>query len=126
MERPSVRRSQNGSARAPGAGSAVGTDTSPESVPVQPRPPSSVPVTNRIKVAVVDPHPLYRQGLVNAMAGSRLVVVAEGGAAEDAERVVQRSKPDVLLLDISVSGDGMGAAQEAMRARASLKVVVLT
>jgi DNA-binding NarL/FixJ family response regulator len=87
---------------------------------------SSATVTDRIRVAVVDAHPLYRHGLVNALAGSRLVVVAEGGTAEDAHRAVQKGRPDVLLLDITVPGDGMGAAQEALRLRSNLKVVVLT
>jgi two-component system, NarL family, nitrate/nitrite response regulator NarL len=85
-----------------------------------------VAVTDRIRVAVVDAHPLYRHGLVNALAGSRLVVVAEGGAAEDAHRTVRKGRPDVLLLDITVPGDGMRAAQDALRLRPNLKVVVLT
>jgi two-component system nitrate/nitrite response regulator NarL len=83
-------------------------------------------VADRIKVAVVDAHPLYRQGLANAVSGSRLVVVAEGGSAEDALPVVQRGKPDVLLIDIGVPGDGMGAAQGLLRGRPNLKVVILT
>ena len=97
-----------------------------EPIRARPRAPPSALVADRIKVAVVDAHPLYRHGLVNALAGSRLVVVAEGGTAEDAQRAVQKGKPDVLLLDIAVPGDGMGAAQEALRLRANLKVVVLT
>lgn len=83
-------------------------------------------MADRIKLAVVDAHPLYRHGLVNALVGSRLVVVAEGETAEDALRAVQKGKPDVLLLDIAVPGNVMVAAQEIMRLRASLKVVVLT
>jgi DNA-binding NarL/FixJ family response regulator len=83
-------------------------------------------VTDRIKLAVVDAHPLYRQGLANAVAGSRLVVVAEGGTAADAHRAVQKGKPDILLLDIAVPGDGLGAAADILRLRPGLKVVVLT
>jgi two-component system, NarL family, nitrate/nitrite response regulator NarL len=107
-------------------GPAGSTNAAAQSARPRPRPPSPAAAGDRIKVAVVDAHPLYRHGLVNAMAGSRLVVVAEGETAEDAQRAVQKGKPDVLLLDIAVPGDGMGAAQEALRLRASLKVVVLT
>jgi DNA-binding NarL/FixJ family response regulator len=83
-------------------------------------------VADRIKVAVVDAHPLYRLGLSNAMAGSRLVPVAEGATADDADEVVDSGEPDVLLLDVEVPGDGMAAAEKVLRARPDVKVVVLT
>jgi two-component system, NarL family, nitrate/nitrite response regulator NarL len=83
-------------------------------------------VADRVKVAVVDAQPLYRQGLANALGGSRLVLVAEGETAADVHAAVQKGKPDVLLLDIGVPGDGMGAAANILRARPGLKVVILT
>jgi len=83
-------------------------------------------VPDRIKIAVVDSHPLYRQGLANAVAGSRLLVVAEGGTADEAHHAVQRGKPDILLLDIGVPGDGISAAEDILRLRPNLKIVVLT
>jgi DNA-binding NarL/FixJ family response regulator len=83
-------------------------------------------VADRIKVAVVDAQPLYRQGLANALAGSRLTLVAEGATAGDAYRAIEHGNPDVLLLDILMPGDGMGAAEELLRERPGLKVVVLT
>ena len=126
MERPSAPRSQNGSSRAGGTSTASSTDSAAESVRGRSRPASAGAIGDRIKVAVVDPHPLYRQGLVNAMAGSRLVVVAEGGTADEAPRTVLKGKPDVLLLDIAVPGDGVGIAGEVLRLRPSLKVIVLT
>src|SRR5262245_5799832 len=126
MERPSAPRSQNGASRAAGMGSAGGMDsTSGEAGRTRSRPLSSATVADRIKVAVVDAHPLYRHGLANAVAGSRVVVVAEGGTAEDARRAVQKGKPDILLMDTAVPGDGMGAAQAILRLRSGLKVVVL-
>ena len=75
-----------------------------EPVRTRSRPPSPATVADRIKVAVVDAHPLYRHGLANAVAGSRLVVVAEGGTADDAHRAVQKGKPDILLMDIGRAG----------------------
>ncbi len=83
-------------------------------------------VADRIKVAVVDAHPLYRQGLSNALAGSSLVPVAEGATADDAHEVVVCGNPDVLLLDVEVPGDGMGAVEEVLRTRPGIKVVILT
>jgi DNA-binding NarL/FixJ family response regulator len=83
-------------------------------------------VAERINVAVIDGHPLFRQGLANAVLGSRLVVVAEGATADDARRAVQKGKPDILVLDIGVAGDGIGAAEDILRARPGMKVVILT
>jgi DNA-binding NarL/FixJ family response regulator len=83
-------------------------------------------MAERINVAVIDGHPLFRQGLANAVLGSRLVVVAEGATADDARRAVQKGKPDILLLDIGVAGDGIGAAEDVLRARPTVKVVILT
>ena len=54
------------------------------------------------------------------------MVVAEGGTADEAHLAVERAKPDVLLLDIGVPGDGMAAAGEILRMRPNMKVVVLT
>src|SRR5262245_21633165 len=126
MERPSAPRLQNGAARTAGTGYAGGTDSAAgERVRARSRWLSSATVADRSKVAVVDAHPLYRHGLANALAGSRLVVVAEGGTAEDAHRAVQKGRPDILLMDIAVPGDSMGAAREVLRLRSSLKVVVL-
>jgi two-component system, NarL family, nitrate/nitrite response regulator NarL len=87
---------------------------------------AGIPVADRIKVAVIDAHPLYRQGLSNVLAGSRLVPVAEGATADDAHGVVQSGNPDVLLLDVEVPGDGLGAVEEVLRARPGVKVVILT
>jgi DNA-binding NarL/FixJ family response regulator len=83
-------------------------------------------VADRIKVAVVDAHPLYRQGLANALAGSGLALVTEGATADDAHPAVKTGNPDVLLLDIRVPGDGMAAAEDVLRTRPGLKVVILT
>jgi DNA-binding NarL/FixJ family response regulator len=126
MEPPSVSRLQNGASRAAGADRVANTCTAAGEA-LRTRSPSPVTAADRIKVAVIDAHPLYRHGLVNALAGSRLVVVAEGGTAEDAHRAVRKRKPDVLLIDIgAVPGNVMGTVQEALQLRSNLKVVVLT
>ena len=126
MERPSALRSQNAS-RSAGAGSAGGADPAAgDPVRGRSRPQPPAVTADRIRVAVIDAHPLYRCGLASALAGSRLVVIAEGGTAEDAHRAVQKGKPDVLLIDMAVPGDGIGTIQEIMRQHSSMKVVVLT
>lgn len=83
-------------------------------------------MADRIRVAVVDAHPLFRQGLAKAIGGSNLVMVAEGGTADDAHRAVHTREPDILLLDITVPGDGRRVALDVLRSGSNLKVIFLT
>lgn len=83
-------------------------------------------MADRIRVAVIDSHPLFRKGLVETISGRQMVVVAEGETADDARRIVHESSPDILIIDISISGDGIAGAEKALRLRPGLKVIVLT
>jgi len=80
----------------------------------------------RVRVAVVDGQPIFRKGLIGTIASPTVTVVAEGETADDVLRVVKQSKPDVLILDISISGNGLEAAESALHIRPNLKVVVVT
>jgi two-component system, NarL family, nitrate/nitrite response regulator NarL len=55
----------------------------------------------RIRLGVVDQHPLFRAGVTHtlAMAGD-CEVVAEGAGQEDAMRIAAEHAPDLLLLDL--------------------------
>jgi DNA-binding NarL/FixJ family response regulator len=77
------------------------------------------------RVAVVDDHPLYREGVVSALSAHKgLEVVAEAETADEAARLVATLAPDLLLLDLSIPGGGL----EVLRAIAgrSTRVLVLT
>jgi two-component system, NarL family, nitrate/nitrite response regulator NarL len=82
-------------------------------------------MANSIRIAVVDAQPLFRKGLVDTIGGPRRVVVAEGERAEDVGRIVRQSKPDMLILDISMSG-GITAVETALRTLPDLKIVIVT
>lgn len=81
---------------------------------------------NRIRIAVVDGQPIFRIGLVDAISSRKLAVIAEGETADDLRRIVQESKPDIVIFDPGISGDSIVVAERAQRARPALKVVVLT
>src|SRR5467141_1429713 len=53
-------------------------------------------------------------------------VVAEGATAADALRVAQELRPDVMLLDISLPGDGLDAAASIARTSPGVRTVMLT
>jgi DNA-binding NarL/FixJ family response regulator len=63
-----------------------------------------------IKIAIVDDHDLFREGLKEIIqANDDLVVVGEAGDSETAVAVVADRLPDVVLLDIEIPGDEVTA-----------------
>ena len=82
---------------------------------------------SRISVAVVDDHPLYRQGVVQSFRSSdRFDVLGEGATASDAISLVAANEPDLLLLDLQLPGGGLEAAETILAARGSTRIVVLS
>ena len=80
-----------------------------------------------IRLAVVDDHPLFREGVARSLLEiGGFEIVAEGGSAEDAQRIATESRPDILLLDLSMPGGGLQAVVETLRHRPDQKIVVLT
>ncbi len=62
-------------------------------------------MAKRVGFLVVDDHPLFRQGLV-ALIGSEpdYVVEAEVGSVQEALSFLEKEIPDIILVDISLSG----------------------
>ena len=82
---------------------------------------------NRIQVAIVDDHPLFREGVINTLAASpNIDVVGQGETAEDAIRLAGDLLPDILLLDISMKGGGINAARDISAVFPVVKIVMLT
>jgi two-component system, NarL family, nitrate/nitrite response regulator NarL len=82
---------------------------------------------NVIRVAVVDDHPLFREGVVHMLKSvDGIEVVAEGATAADAVRIAQERSPNVMLLDINMAGGGIEAAQNVARANPDTQVIMLT
>ncbi len=82
---------------------------------------------NVIRVAVVDDHPLFREGVVHMLKGvDGIEVVAEGATAADAVRIAQERAPNVMLLDVSIAGGGIEAARNVACASPDTQVIMLT
>src|SRR5215470_2507425 len=81
----------------------------------------------RIRIAVVDDHPLFRAGVVFTLQSAPdMEVVAEGATAQEAVEIGRRHGPDVMLLDVSMPGGGIEAASEIRLHCPMVKAVMLT
>ena len=80
-----------------------------------------------IRIAVVDDHPLYREGVVSSINTQEdMRVIAQGENAADALNISKQELPDIILLDIQMPGGGLVAAEEIASACPVTKTVMLT
>jgi DNA-binding NarL/FixJ family response regulator len=84
-------------------------------------------VSDSIQVVIVDDHPLFREGVVTALNSQPDIrVAAEGDTAADAVALATELLPDVLLLDISLPGNGLQAVSSISAACPITRIVMLT
>ena len=84
-------------------------------------------MSEKIRIVVVDDHPLFRQGVVSIVSEeSDMEVVADCSTADEAIETAKRELPDVLLLDISLPGGGIDAASVISDACPVTKIIMLT
>jgi DNA-binding NarL/FixJ family response regulator len=84
-------------------------------------------MTGRIQVAIVDDHPLFREGVANTLASCPDIdVVGQGSSAEDAVNLARDLLPDMLLLDVSMQGGGVNAVRAIADSDTAVKIVMLT
>ncbi|MEU0630873.1 response regulator transcription factor, partial [Streptomyces sp. NPDC005989] len=86
------------------------------------------PSPQPIRLVVVDDDPLVRAGLALMLGGADdIEIVGEGADGTEAEELVGRLRPDVMLMDIRMPGmDGL-TATEALRSRPGApQIIVLT
>ncbi len=84
-------------------------------------------MSDLITVAIVDDHPLMREGVAYALTQSgRFSIIAMGGKAADAVRIAQDFLPEVMLLDINMPGGGIEAARQINVQCPIVKMAMLT
>ena len=84
-------------------------------------------MSEKIGVVVIDPHPLFRQGIIQTIVHSgRLRLVAEGATIGDARRAARELRPDVLVIDIGHADGGIEGVEELGHSAPGCKLVVLT
>jgi DNA-binding NarL/FixJ family response regulator len=77
-------------------------------------------------VVIADDHPVIRLGVRKALTRGGFDVVAEAASRDGAVNAVQRKRPDLCLLDISMPGGGLQAAEKLAELAPQTRVVMLT
>jgi DNA-binding NarL/FixJ family response regulator len=78
------------------------------------------------RVLVVDEHPVSRAGLSSLLRAAGLAVVGEAHGAEPGAAMVQRVRPDVIIVDLGVPGpSGLDAIRRIVSSAPRSGVVVL-
>ncbi|MQB41729.1 response regulator transcription factor [Rhizobium sp. ICMP 5592] len=84
-------------------------------------------MTTAISLAVIDDHPLFREGVVRSLVEiGGFSIVGEGSTRDDAVRIAAEARPDVLLMDISMPGGGLEAIPLILEHVPDQKIVMLT
>ncbi len=85
-------------------------------------------MTDVIRVVLADDHPIYRDGLARTLGDAAgITVVGMAADGEEAAEVVARTRPDVVLLDVSMpKGGGIAALTRIMQMDPAPRVAMLT
>lgn len=80
-----------------------------------------------IRLVIVDDHALFRSGLVSLIQSMQgFQVVGEAGNGREALEVVERVKPDVVLMDVNMPVMGGVEAVQAMKEKLDCRILMLT
>lgn len=84
--------------------------------------------TEKIKVMIVDDHPIMRIGVASIVnARSDMSVVAQTGSGEESVTLFQKHKPDITLMDLRLPGmSGVDAIRAIRKLHSQSRFVVLT
>jgi DNA-binding NarL/FixJ family response regulator len=85
-------------------------------------------MAKKIKVMIVDDHPVFRQGLRNVLASHEdLDIIGEAADGEEAVERAQALLPDVVVMDINLpSMNGLQATRELKAHCPEINVIMLT
>jgi DNA-binding NarL/FixJ family response regulator len=83
---------------------------------------------SKIKIAIADDYKIFREGLkVGLSADENFEVVMEADNGEDLLRYLEKTTPDVILMDLKMPlMDGMEATKEVRKKYPSIKVLVVS
>lgn len=83
---------------------------------------------DKIRLLIIDDHPMMREALITALADEKdMVVVGEAGDGIEGIRLVDECRPDVILMDLLMPGmDGLEAMARMIRTNPDARILVVT
>ena len=83
---------------------------------------------NKIRILIVDDHPLMREAVQTALAGEPdLDVIGEAVDGADGVRLFKESRPDVIIMDLLMPGtDGLEAISQIREVDPQAKILAFT
>jgi len=81
-----------------------------------------------IRLIIADDHELVREGIRHFLEAKQdLTVLAEASSGEEAIRLTQQHKPDIILMDLRMKGmDGVEATTQIRKLNLDVKIIILT
>lgn len=82
----------------------------------------------KITLLIVDDHPLFRQGVVEALSlEPDMLVVAESATGDEALELIRTRKPAIAVLDVNLPGmNGQQITHQVTHDRLSTRIILLT
>ncbi len=83
---------------------------------------------NKIRILIVDDHPLMREAVQTALVGeSDLEVIGEAAGGADGVRLFKESRPDVTIVDLLMPGvDGLEAISQIREVDPQARILAFT
>lgn len=83
---------------------------------------------NQITLLVVDDHPLFRQGVVDALSlKSDMRIIAQSASGDEALELIRSKKPNVAVLDVNLPGmNGQQITHQVSQDKAGTRIILMT
>jgi len=82
---------------------------------------------NLVSVAVIDGHPVTVEGLAHVLASQgTFTVVARGASSRDALTIAKGHRPDLMIMDLALSGNAIAAISEITTHGLGTRIIVFT
>ena len=64
-------------------------------------------MANPTKIVIADDHPMFREGVVHSLENENdIEIIGQASSGEEAFEIIEKKLPDMVLLDISMPGEG--------------------
>ena len=84
-------------------------------------------MSKKTRVVVIDDHPVVRRGICATFAEEAdFEVVGEGGSADEAIKLANEKRAELILLDVTMPGGGIEAAAAISQSRPDAAIMMLS